>query len=203
MENSLVLAVGLFAFVMSATPGPNNIMLLASGAQFGYKKTLPHILGILIGIALLLFSVLFGLGVVFKLYPVIYDLLKVFGSIYLLWLAWKIATSATQTSDNKEDHIKGKPMSLFSAVVFQFINPKAWAMAITAVSTFTLPGEQYVASSILIMTAFALIGFFSISFWAYLGVALQRLLTTVKRRKYFNWLMGLCTAATLMLVLFD
>jgi len=203
MENSLILAVGLFAFVMSATPGPNNIMLLASGAQFGYKKTLPHIFGVVIGVAILLFSVLFGLGIVFELYPVIYDLLKVFGSIYLLWLAWKIATAATHDSDSTKRHLKGKPMTLFSAIAFQFINPKAWAMAITAVSTFTLPGKQYIASSLLIMAAFALIGFFSISFWAYLGVALQRLLTTVKRRKYFNWLMGLCTAATLILVLFD
>ena len=205
MELSLLLAVALFAFVMSATPGPNNMMLLASGAQFGYKNTLPHIFGVILGIALLLSSVLVGLGVIFKLYPFLYDLLKILGSIYLLWLAWKIATASTieTTPTEKNNMSNSSPMKLSSAVVFQFINPKAWAMAIGAVSTFALPGDQYFESGLWIMALFALMGFIGISLWAYLGVALRRLLTTQTRKRYFNWIMGVCTASTLLLIIFD
>ena len=101
MDNSLLLAISLFAFVMSVTPGPNNIMLLASGAQFGYKKTLPHIFGILIGIAALLSSVLLGFGLLFERYPSLYDLLKIVGSLYLFWLAWKIANATTDEQSLK------------------------------------------------------------------------------------------------------
>ena len=205
MESSLLLATSLFAFVMSVTPGPNNMMLLASGAQFGYRNTLPHIFGIILGIALLLTSVLVGLGLVFELYPVLYDLLKISGSVYLLYLAWKIATASTDEakSTGLENNTEATPMKLLSAIIFQFINPKAWAMAIGAVSTFTLPGEQYMESGLWIMAAFASMGFIAISIWAYLGVAIRQLLTTRTRKRNFNWAMGLCTAATLVLIIFD
>ena len=205
MEYSLLLATTLFAFVMSVTPGPNNMMLLASGAQFGYRNTLPHIFGIILGIALLLSSVLVGLGLIFELYPVLYDLLKILGSVYLLWLAWKIATASTDEarSIGQQDNSKATPMKLPSAIIFQFINPKAWAMSIGAVSTFTLPGEHYMESGLWIMAAFATMGFIAISIWAYLGVAIRQLLTTRTRKRNFNWTMGLCTAATLVLIIFD
>lgn len=202
MEMSLLFAIAIFAFVMSATPGPNNMMLLASGAQFGYRNTLPHIFGIIIGIALLLSSVLTGLGIVFELYPVLYDLLKIIGSIYLLWLAWKIATAST-IETNTADTTNTKPMNFLSAAAFQFINPKAWAMAIGAVSTFTLPGEYYIESGLWIMGLFASMGFIGISLWAYLGVALRRFLTTRTRKRNFNWVMGVCTAATLVFIVID
>lgn len=205
MEFSLLFAVTLFAFMMSVTPGPNNMMLLASGAQFGYRNTLPHIFRIILGVALLISSVLVGLGVVFELYPLLYDLLKVLGSIYLLQLSWKIATAPTDAiNENAEQSNTGKtPMKLPAAVLFQFINPKAWAMAIGAVSTFTLPGEQYMESGLWIMAAFACMGFIAISIWAYLGVAIRQLLTTRTRKRIFNWTMGICTAATLLLIIFD
>jgi threonine/homoserine/homoserine lactone efflux protein len=205
MESSLLFAVPVFAFIMSVTPGPNNMMLLASGAQFGYRNTLPHMFGIILGVALLISSVLVGLGLVFELYPVLYDLLKILGSVYLLWLALKIATASTdETRITGQEHDSRKtPMKLQSAVLFQFINPKAWAMAIGAVSTFTLPGEQYVQSGLWIMSAFACMGFIAISIWAYLGVAIRQLLTTRTSKRNFNWAMGLCTAATLLLIIFD
>ena len=205
MESSLLLATALFAFVMSVTPGPNNMMLLASGAQFGYRNTLPHIFGIILGVALLLSSVLVGLGLVFELYPVLYELLKVLGSAYLLWLAWKIATAPTDVTSlaGQGNSAEATPMKLFSAIAFQFVNPKAWAMAIGAVSTFTRPGEQYMQSGLLIMAAFAGMGFIAISLWAYLGVAIRQFLTTSTRKRNFNWMMGLCTAATLLLIIFD
>ena len=205
MGFSLLVATTLFAFIMSVTPGPNNMMLLASGAQFGYRNTLPHIFGVIIGVALLLSSVLAGLGLIFEMYPVIYEFLKILGSIYLLWLAWKIATASTAIPELgcQEKRAKNKPMTLFSAIAFQFVNPKAWAMAIAAVSTFTLPGDQYLQSSLLILSAFACTGFIAISLWAYLGASIQQYLTTPSRKRYFNWIMALCTAATLVLILAD
>ena len=205
MESSLLLAMIFFAFIMSVTPGPNNMMLLASGAQFGYRNTLPHIFGIILGIALLNSSILIGLGLVFELYPILYDLLKLLGSAYLLYLAWKIATASTEeVKANEQEKIsRGTPMKISAAMLFQFINPKAWAMAIGAVSTFTLPGEQYVQSGLWIMAVFAAMGFIGISIWAYMGVAIRQFLTTQTRKRNFNWTMGLCTGATLLLIIFD
>jgi len=201
MELSLLLAISLFAFVMSVTPGPNNIMLLASGAQFGYQKTLPHVFGILVGIAFLLASILLGLGAVIERYPAFYDLLKVLGSVYLFWLAWKITTASTEPTLINNDQAKTKPMSLFGAACFQFVNPKAWAMCVGSVSTFTLSGEQYIESGLWIMLCFAVNGFIAISLWAYLGVGIAQRLTTTKRKKRFNYTMGAMTVATLFFIL--
>lgn len=204
MELSFFFAIAVFAFVMSVTPGPNNLMLLASGAQFGYLRTLPHMIGIIIGMACLIASVLIGLGAAFELYPVLYDVLKVLGSAYLLWLAWKIANAPTDegalTTKGKE---KAKPMRLYAASLFQFVNPKAWTMAIGSVSIFTLTGDLYWQSGLWIMLAFACMGFIAISLWAGLGVAIRQWLTSVKRKRYFNWFMGAMTAATLMLIVLD
>ena len=202
MNLSFFFAVTLFGFVMSVTPGPNNMMLLASGAQFGYRRTLPHICGIILGIAVLLASVLAGLGIVFDIYPLLYRLLKGLGCAYLLYLSWKIATAESRFTKqyNKQ---QAKPMSLLSASFFQFINPKAWAMVISSVSTFTVAGEHYTASGLWIMAVFALTGFIAISLWAYLGGSIGQLLTTATRRRYFNWAMGMMTASTLILIVFD
>lgn len=201
MTISLLLAISLFAFVMSVTPGPNNIMLLASGAQFGFQKTLPHMLGIIIGIACMLASILLGLGVVFEQFPVLYDLLKILGSVYLFWLAWKITTASTDPDSLHKAKLKNKPMSLFSASCFQFVNPKAWAMSIGSISSFTIAGEQYLASGLWIMLCFALNGFVAISLWAYLGVGISQRLTTTKRKRLFNYTMGAMTICTLFLIL--
>ncbi|PKG40222.1 LysE family translocator [Psychromonas sp. Urea-02u-13] len=201
MEISLLLAISLFAFVMSVTPGPNNIMLLASGAQFGYQKTLPHIFGIILGIAALLASVLLGLGLMFERYPQLYDVLKVVGSLYLFWLAWKIASASTDDNALASKAQNSRPMTVIGAALFQFVNPKAWAMVIGSISSFTLAGDRYIESGLWIMLCFALMGFVAISLWAYLGVAIKRLLTTPKRRKSFNYTMGAMTVATLFFIL--
>lgn len=208
MELSLLFAISLFAFVMSVTPGPNNIMLLASGAQFGYQKTLPHIFGILIGVASLLASVLLGFGVIFERYPELYELLKIIGSAYLFWLGWKVATASTEDTvlnrHQVQDEINKsatKPMTLFNASLFQFVNPKAWAMSIGSISSFTVAGEHYIESGLWIMLCFALTGFVAISLWAYLGERLAMLLTTPKRKKIFNYAMGLMTVCTLFFII--
>ncbi|RMU51303.1 Amino acid transporter LysE [Pseudomonas savastanoi pv. glycinea] len=118
----LLLAFTLFAFVTSITPGPNNMMLLASGVNFGFSRTLPHMLGISIGFFVLVLTVGFGLGSVFKAWPLLYTILRYVGAAYLLYLAWKIATSGP-ASDNVDS--QGKPLSFMSAALFQWVNPKA------------------------------------------------------------------------------
>ncbi|WP_413693402.1 LysE family translocator [Psychromonas sp. KJ10-2] len=201
MDISTLLAISLFAFVMSVTPGPNNIMLLASGAQFGYQKTLPHVFGIIVGIACLLTSILLGLGVVLESFPSFYDILKVLGSVYLFWLAWKITTASTEGAAIGTKPEKNKPMSFIGAAGFQFVNPKAWAMGIGSISTFTLTGDQYFVSGLWIMLCFAVNGFVAISLWAYLGVGIAQWLTTTKRKQRFNYTMGAMTVGTLFFIL--
>jgi len=201
MDHSLLVAISVFAFVMSVTPGPNNIMLLASGAQFGYQKTLPHMLGIIIGMALLLASVLLGLGLMFERYPQLYNVLKIVGSLYLFWLAWKIATASTEENSLMNSSSNTTPMTITGASLFQFVNPKSWAMSIGSISSFTLAGDQYIESGLWIMLCFAVMGFIAISLWAYLGVAIRRLLTTKTRKKRFNYTMSLMTVATLFFIL--
>ena len=127
MSTSLLSAFVLFAFVSSITPGPNNTMLLASGVNFGFRRSMPHALGISIGFMLLVICVGLGLGEVFKLFPWAYTLLRYVGAAYLLYLAWKIA-NAGGMSDNPDEH--GKPMTFLGAAAFQWVNPKAWIMAL-------------------------------------------------------------------------
>ena len=199
MELSLLIGIAAFAFVTSVTPGPNNMMLLASGAQFGFTRTLPHMIGIVIGVAMLLFCVLLGLGALFTLYPSLYSVLNVAGSAYLLWLAWKIA-SGPVAAISEDDDTDSQPLRWWQAALFQFVNPKAWMMALGRVSTFSLPGDEYVLSGAMIMLAFAAIGFPAISVWAGAGAKLRDWLNSPKRRRGFNLTMGAATAATLLLI---
>lgn len=200
MEYSLLLGIASFAFITSVTPGPNNMMLLASGAQFGYWRTLPHIAGIVLGVALLLLSVLCGLGALFSLYPMLYRVLNVAGALYLLWLAWKIAAGPVTELDVKQSDDK-HPMRWWQALLFQFVNPKAWMMALGSVSTFTLPGELYAQTGAAIMLAFAALGFPAISLWAGAGAKLRVWLNNSRRRRGFNFIMGGATAATLLMII--
>ena len=134
MSYDLLLALTLFAFVSSITPGPNNLMLMASGANFGFRRTLPHLLGVGIGFTLMIVLVGVGLVQVFDLYPISHQILKVVSVIYLLWLAWKIANAAPPEGDVQS---AGTPITFIQAALFQWVNPKAWTMALTAISAYT------------------------------------------------------------------
>ncbi|REG86827.1 LysE family translocator [Marinomonas pollencensis] len=196
---SFFLALALFAFIMSVTPGPNNMMLLASGAQFGFRRTLPHMIGIVLGMASLLLSVLLGMGALFVLYPPIYSVLKWVGGAYLLWLAWKVASAPVgQLASAKQS---SSPMRWWQAALFQYVNPKAWMMSVGCVSSFSLAGDLYVQSGFWIIVLFACMGFPAITLWAWAGVAIRRWLTDDKRQRAFNYGMGLATASTLLLMI--
>jgi threonine/homoserine/homoserine lactone efflux protein len=186
------LALVLFAFTTSITPGPNNMMLFASGANFGFRRTIPHMFGIGAGFFSLLLSVGLGLGALLHTVPPLYTALKFAGGIYLVWIAWKIATS--RSLGEGKDSVK--PMSFLAAAAFQWVNPKAWIMAVTAMATYTNP-ELYFASVLLVGLAFAAVNIPSVSTWAGFGSALREWLSDPIRLKWFNVIMAVLLVLSL------
>jgi len=186
------LALVLFAFTTSITPGPNNMMLFASGVNFGFRRTVPHMLGIGAGFFSLLIGVGFGLGALLHTVPALYTALKFAGGVYLAWIAWKIATSRTLG----EGKSGAEPMSFLSAAAFQWVNPKAWVMAVTAMATYTIP-DIYLASVLIVGFAFALVNVPSVSTWAGFGSALRDWLSDPVRLKWFNITMAVLLVLSL------
>ena len=184
MTHELFLALLGFAFVTSVTPGPNNMMLLASGVNFGFRRTVPHMLGISIGHALMVFLVGLGLAGVFRAWPPALMGLKVASVVYMLWLAWKIAHSGAPG----EGRAKPQPMTFLQAAAFQWVNPKAWAMALGAVSAYVV--EPSVLAYAAVAGAFACVNLPSVSVWAGAGQALRRWLDGPGRLRAFNWTMA-------------
>ena len=193
MTADAFLALLVYAFVTSITPGPNNFMLLASGVNFGFVRTIPHMLGIGAGFFSLLLGVGFGLGAILMAFPSLHAALKITGGAYLLYLAWRIGMSR---SLGKEGEAKAKPMTFLQAAAFQWVNPKAWVMAVTAMAVYTNPQARFL-SVVLVAVAFALVNLPSVSTWAGFGTALRGFLSDPVRLKWFNIAMGLLLAATL------
>ena len=186
------LALVLFAFTTSITPGPNNMMLFASGVNFGFRRTVPHMLGIGAGFFSLLIGVGLGLGALLHAVPALYLTLKFAGGAYLAWIAWKIATSRSLG----EGKSGVEPMSFLSAAAFQWVNPKAWVMAVTAMATYTIP-NIYFASVLIVGFAFALVNLPSVSTWAGFGSALRDWLSDPVRLKWFNITMAVLLVLSL------
>ena len=195
----LLLGFALFALVTSITPGPNNTMLLASGVNFGFNRTIPHMLGISCGFFVLVLAVGFGLGAVFQAYPLLYTVLRYVGAAYLLYLAWKIAHSGP-VPENESG--KRTPISYWGAAAFQWVNPKAWIMAIGAISTYT-PLQGYFFNVVVIAAVFALINLPSVSLWVVCGSLLRNLLRDRRWLRLFNWGMALLLVASLYPLLLE
>ncbi|WP_458526924.1 LysE family translocator [Onishia taeanensis] len=189
----------LFAISMSATPGPNNMMLTASGANYGFLRTLPHMLGISIGVMVLMGGVALGLGALFEQWPPLQRGLKIAGSAYLLWLAYKIATAPPP--DQRGPGEEARPLTFWQAAAFQFANPKAWVMAISGIASFTLSGDAFLASAVAVILVMGMTNLPSIALWAGFGVAVGRLMKTRRHWRVFNSLMGLATAACVLMIL--
>jgi threonine/homoserine/homoserine lactone efflux protein len=189
----------LFAIAGSFTPGPNNIMLTASGANFGFRRTLPHILGICVGFPLMVAAVGIGLGRLFEAVPAIHAALKIAGSAYLLWLAWRIASAGSAESGNSG----ARPLSFFEAAIFQWVNPKAWIIAIGAISTFTIAGEAMLPQVLTIAAIFTLVSVPSATVWTLLGIGISRLLKSPLALRLFNWGMGALLALSVAWILFE
>ncbi|MDI7863675.1 LysE family translocator [Rhizobiaceae bacterium n13] len=192
MAPETAVALVLFAFTTSITPGPNNMMLFASGVNFGFRRTIPHMLGIGAGFFSLLIAVGFGLGALLHTVPVLYTTLKFAGGIYLAWIAWKIATSRSLSNGE----VGARPMTFLGAAAFQWVNPKAWVMAVTAMATYTDP-QQYAFTVLMVGFAFALVNVPSVSTWAGFGSALREWLSVPARLKWFNITMGVLLVLSL------
>jgi threonine/homoserine/homoserine lactone efflux protein len=188
-------ALALFAFVSSATPGPNNLMLMASGANFGFARTIPHMLGISVGFMVMMFAVGAGLIQIFDRFPAIYDVLKVASVLYMLWLAWKIANAAPVTKKAQP----GNPMTFMQAAAFQWVNPKAWAMALTAITVYV--GDAAMIWLGVGALMFAIVNLPSVSVWTVAGQQMQRFLTNPRRLALYNWTMAALLIASLYPVL--
>jgi threonine/homoserine/homoserine lactone efflux protein len=191
MDFELVVAFSLFALVSSITPGPNNLMLMASGANFGFRRTVPHMLGIGVGFVVMVILVGVGLVGLFEAYPVSYEVLRVLSIGYLMFLAWKIATAAPPEAGKPG----GRPFSFLQAALFQWVNPKAWAMALTAVTVYA--PSRGIESVLLVAAIFGVINLPSVSCWTVLGQRVQPLLNTGRRLQIFNLAMAGLLLATI------
>lgn len=191
--NDLLLALAVFAFASSITPGPNNLMLMASGVNFGLARTLPHLMGVTAGFTLMI--VLVGLGVagVLRAAPWAFFALKLASAAALLYLAWKIATAAPPTENAPA---RGAPMTFLQAALFQWINPKAWIMALTAVTAY-LPEGSALTALVAVALVFGLINLPSCGLWALAGVQMRRLLKRPRALRAFNVAAALLLVATI------
>ncbi len=195
MKTEILTALCTFAFAASVTPGPNNLMLMASGANFGIRRTLPHLFGIVFGFSVMLILVGTGLMQVFTAYPAAYDLLRVFSVVYLGYLAWKIATAASISARASRN-----PLTLLQAALFQWINPKAWAFALTAVTVYA-PSQSLAAVAFVALVA-GLVNLPSIFVWVVLGNRMQGYLEQGIRLRVFNHVMAVLLLASLYPVVF-
>lgn len=195
MNTELLLALAGFAFVTSATPGPNNMMLMASGANFGVRRTVPHMLGVAWGFALMIVLVGLGIDRLIASNPALETALKWISLAYMLWLAWKIANAAPPQQAPSSP--QARPFTFLQAAAFQWVNPKAWAMALGALSAYAAG----VGGALVVGAVFAVVNLSSVSIWAMSGQGLRRLLTTPARLRLFNITMAILLVASMLPVL--
>ena len=215
-----LLAITLFVVSTTITPGPNNIMIMTSGLNYGISRSLPHLLGICFGFPLMVLAIGLGLGTLFEQYPGIHEVIKYLGIAYMLFLAWKIATSHTDVNKTRA----AKPLSFIQAALFQWVNPKAWVMSVTAMSVYTNPAnytftvlligwfifstlaeasytsvaaDAYLQALIIALT-FLLLSFPCVGLWLFFGLSLKNILASETQQKYFNFGMGAVLAASVL-----
>lgn len=195
MDFALLASVAGFAFASCGTPGPNNMLLTHCATRFGYGPTLKLLLGIMLGLQLLLLFTALGLGQLFLLWPLLQWALKVLGSVYLLWLAWQISRATPPSSEADEISMNWRQGALF-----QFFNPKAWLMAVSAMSGFTLAGDKYWSSAWLVLAVFLSLGMVTGHLWTFFGLNLRTWLNTPADWQLFNQAMALLTAASVLMI---
>lgn len=181
-----ILSLVGFAIAAAGTPGPNNLMVMASGANYGYVRTLPHILGIVFGYPVLVFAIGLGAGVAFDTVPMLHTVLTVVMLIYLAWLAWRIANAGEPGRGNGS----GRPLSFLGAVAFQWVNPKGWALGLGAVTIYGATGAGAFARTGLIALTFAIVILPLTSTWCLFGQAISGYLAEPRRRRLFNLTMA-------------
>ena len=200
MTFDILLSLTAFAFVSSITPGPNNLMLLASGTNFGLRRTVPHMLGISIGFGVMLLGVGTGLAQLFETYPVSLTIMQVVSVAYLTYLAWKIANAKPLSADAGQPVAEGKPLTFLQAAAFQWVNPKALGMAVTAITTFA-PKDLGFLGIVIVAAVFSVVNLPSVTTWAVLGTQMKRFLSNPTRLRAFNIAAALLLLASLYPIL--
>ena len=195
----LLAALALFCVVTLFTPGPNNLMLMTSGLNFGFRRGVPHLLGVALGFTLMVLIVGLGLGVIFERWPLIYTVLKYAGAAYLVYLAWQIAVSLPPVPGSEAG---GKPIGFLQAAAFQWVNPKAWVMAVGAISTYAAVAA-FPLNVVIICALYCVLGLASSGTWLGFGAALQPMLKNRRAVRAFNIAMALLLVASLYPIFSD
>ncbi len=196
MEYAAIIA---FAITACVTPGPNNAMIMASGVNYGIRRSLPHYFGICLGFPAMVVAVGLGIATVFEQFPVLHLLLKLAGAAYLTYLAWRIATTPVSQFSQQA----GKPFTFLQAAAFQWINPKAWVLAVGATVTYTIIGEGYVSQVLILALIFMLFGAPCILLWLWFGTALRQFLQNPRAVRVFNYSMAVLLVSSLIPVFID
>ena len=198
MRLDIFLALLTFGVVAGATPGPNNMMLMASGVNFGVRRSLPHLIGVVLGFTLMVALVGFGLDAIFRLAPWALPAMRWAGAAYLVWLAWRIANSGAL----RERAAAARPLGALGAAAFQWINPKGWVMAVSALTTYAV-SPNYGLSVIVVAATFLLIGFPCSGIWLLFGASMRRFLADPRRARPFNFAMAALLIASIAPVFWE
>jgi threonine/homoserine/homoserine lactone efflux protein len=194
MPFQLFLALVLFASVMAFTPGPNNVLLAASGVNFGFMRTMPHMLGVTIGFDVLLVAGAIGIGLLFTAVPQLQLVLKVAGAVYMLYLAWRVATAHHSGGEGER---RSRPFTFLQAAAVQWINPKAWFAVIGGVALYVRPGHEWIDFS-LMLAVMTVVTFGAVALWTGFGVALRQFLRDPGRARIFNISMALLLVVSIV-----
>jgi threonine/homoserine/homoserine lactone efflux protein len=192
-------ALAAFAFVAAITPGPNNLMLMTSGVKYGFARTLPHLAGVILGFALMIAVVGLGLDFIFDRFPQVLPIMRVAGSLYMVWLALRIALA----KPIGEVEPGGRPIGFFAAAAFQWVNPKAWALALSALATYAGVVDGYAGGVLLIAALCALISAPCCGAWTLFGASLSQVLIDPRVTRPFNWTMAALLIASITPTLFE
>ena len=174
-----------FAFLSAGTPGPNNLMLMASGMNYGFRRSAGHMTGVAYGFPLMIVAVGLGLSQLFQVVPVLETVLKIACAVYLIYLAYRIATARPKVTGDGAVEVSGRPLTFFQAAAFQWVNPKAWVMATTALTVYALPLDGP-ANALAVALVFAFAGTFTATTWTALGDRLRLFFQDPLRLRLFN-----------------
>jgi len=198
MRTDVLAAMTAFCFVAAVTPGPNNLMLMTSGVNFGFRRTLPHLTGVVFGFALMVALVGFGLDAIFSRFPALLPAMRYLGAAYMLWLAYKIATAGPV----REGESGGAPLGFFAAMAFQWVNPKGWVIAVSALTAYSVV-DDYARNVAIVALTYLAIGFPSSGAWAALGASMRRALADPRIARPFNLTMAALLVASIATVLVE
>jgi threonine/homoserine/homoserine lactone efflux protein len=193
MSQDLILSLIAFAFVTAMTPGPNNTVLLTSGVNFGFNRTRPHVLGVTIGFTIMILAVGLGIGRIFTAFPPLYSGLRIVSVVYLMWLAWRVATAGTSNPVVTDE---ARPMTFFEAALFQWVNPKGWMVALSVAANY-VSLENLWADLMALSAIFLVVSLISTTSWAFFGTSLRPLLQDPKSVRIFNVAMAVALVASL------